>query len=371
MPLFHTRRREYVPLATSPTSAEPLKRPKRRYLFLAAFLLLIITSFAFNVFFLVRAHTRNWTNPLDNYQGLNHQPLLDVSVSTRVSNTSAHAVVTTLYDDTFAPAVATLGHSLQQVNTSARLIVLYLPSQVSPRALCIATASGFEPHPVERIAPPHDGQGVYIHFLDQFTKLRLWTLDQVGIQSLVYLDADTLVKKNFDELFGLPFNFAAVPDVFYNYRGYTLAFNAGMLFVRPSSALFTRMLKQLPYARFPPVDAEQSFLNHYFGIEAVRLPYAYNANLAIKRRTPEVWQGGWDEFRVVHFTLVKPFLGKRYAAVRWDDLEAHVRKVAGWEGGRFRNETMWWGETFKGMKKVRERELSRCWMLDEKIGTRT
>jgi hypothetical protein len=45
-------------------------------------------------------------------------------------------------------------------------------------------------------------------------KLRLWTLDQIGIKSAVYLDGDTLVKRNFDELPALPFEFAASPDVY-------------------------------------------------------------------------------------------------------------------------------------------------------------
>lgn len=254
--------------------------------------------------------------------------------------------------------MATLGHSLRKVNTTARLIVLYFPDRISPSALCLARSSGFVPHPVYRIPPPHGGRGVYSHFLDQFSKLHVWTLDQIGVKSLVYLDADTLVRRNFDELFSLPFTFGAVPDVFK--ERFTLNFNAGVLFVRPSTKVFDNLVAQIANADFPPVDAEQSYLNHYFGAEVVRLPYVYNANLAIKARTRKLWDGMEAEQRVVHFTLIKPFLGPKYAPVDFRDLEGHVAKVAETTGRMFREEMLWWGEVFKDFKATYREALDEC-----------
>ena len=196
-----------------------------------------------------------------------------------------NAIVTTLYTNNFAAAVATLGHSLQKANTTARLIMLYIPDKISEEALCIATSSGFEPHAVTRIPPPRNGRGVHRHFMDQYTKLTIWTLDRLGIDAVVYLDADTLVKRNLDELFRLPHNFAAVPDIFLDSRGFTTSFNAGVMFIRTSTDVFHDMVEKIGTASYRAEDAEQSFLNHYYGAEVVRLPYVYNGNQALKKRS--------------------------------------------------------------------------------------
>lgn len=284
------------------------------------------------------------------------------SLSPQYFNPEGHAVVTTLYTDAFAPAVANLGHSLRKANVTARLILFYLPEKVSPSALCVATSSGFIPQQVSRIPPPTstNGKGVHPHFLDQFTKLTLWKLDQQGVQSLVYLDADTLVRRNFDELFTLPFNFAAVPDVYTDHNGFILNFNAGVLFIRPSTTVFNQMVSKIQHADFPLLEAEQSYLNHYFSAEVVRLPYAYNGNLAMKQRSPGMWKNTTEERRIVHFTWPKPFLQGDYERVPWYNLEERVLEVSTWENGLWKEEMMWWGDMFREMKHVYRADLKKC-----------
>ncbi|KAF8469902.1 nucleotide-diphospho-sugar transferase, partial [Gautieria morchelliformis] len=188
-----------------------------------------------------------------------------------------------------------------------RRILVYIPGSVSAGSLCLATAAGWTVHPVSRIAPPHHGKGVNRLYLDQYTKLNIWTLDSIGIKSLVYVDADTLVRRNFVELFTLPYNFAAVPDIYRDHPGFTVEFNAGVLFLRTSTAVFEDMLSKIGTARFPPSMAEQAFLNAYFGLQAMRLPYAYNANIAIKWRSPALWKAMVPDVCIVHYTLDKPF----------------------------------------------------------------
>ena len=72
MSLFCFRRTNsipYVPLSTGPSS-EPLKRSfRRRYLFLAISLCILLTSLALNVTLVIKAH-HTYVNPLDNYQTL-------------------------------------------------------------------------------------------------------------------------------------------------------------------------------------------------------------------------------------------------------------------------------------------------------------
>ncbi|KAF9494072.1 nucleotide-diphospho-sugar transferase [Pleurotus eryngii] len=200
-----------------------------------------------------------------------------------------------LYSNNYAISTAVLAHSVRSVNSTARLILLYIDGQVSEEAPRMSRAAGWELLAVPRIAPPEGGKG---------------GLDKHGIDRLVYLDADALVRRNFDELFDLPFNFAAVPDVYGpdNVRGFSLTFNAGVMAIQTSSAVLEHMKKKIGTARYPIGQAEYAFLNLYFGAKAVRLPYIYNALLSIKKRSLAVWDELKSDLSVVHYTNRKPFL---------------------------------------------------------------
>lgn len=306
--------------------------------------------------------SKSVTTPLDDYQIL--KPKFTTGrqdrISTNPTDPSTRAVVSSLYTDSFAYPVATLGHSISASNVTARRILMYIPSQVSEHALCIVRSAGWELHPVARIAPPHEGHGVGSRFEDQYTKLNLWGLDRLGIGSAVYLDADTLVRKPFDELFDLPFEFAAVPDVFPDDKdgGFKLGFNAGVLVLRPNNDTLANMIATLEHARYLPGEAEQAFLNLYYGGEALRLPYVYNSNLAIKLRSTELWKAMTEDIRIVHYTTVKPFdfLGKEVPSLERAKELLESRKAE--RGGIFREELGWWEETWK--KTLREPELQKC-----------
>lgn len=296
----------------------------------------------------------------------NGQTILDSAFLSSFSqpNPKENAIVTSLYTDSFATAIATLGHSLNKVNSTASRLLLYLPEKVSPRALCIATSTGFVPHPISRIPPPRGGKGVFWKFMDQYSKLNIWTLSDSGIKAAVYLDADTLVLSNFDELFNLPYNFAAVPDVYVDGQGWSLSFNAGVLFLRPSREVFEDMLSKIATASYNMHEAEQSFLNHYYGAEVVRLPYAYNANLAIKSRKPEVWADVKREARIVHYTLVKPFLAEDdnsgKAVVEMRRMETNAAKKMSQYGGLFKEEVQDWLDMWKDMRRTFADALTEC-----------
>ncbi|KZT05384.1 glycosyltransferase family 8 protein [Laetiporus sulphureus 93-53] len=319
--------------------------------------ILISLSVLANIFFLWKYFYGATPAALDNYQHLHGYPLLasDVSIP-QASN--ENAIVTSLYTDAFAVAVATLGHTLNKVNSSASRIMIYLPEKTSPRAVCIASATGWTPHPVARIAPPY--AGVHRHFVDQYSKLQLWTLGKLGVRSLVYLDADTLVRRNFDELFTLPYSFGAVPDVFIDGRGFGVEFNAGVLFLRPSMDVFNDMVSKIGTATYPAEDAEQSFLNYYYGKEAMRLPYAYNANLAIKKRSPALWEDLKTETRIVHYTLVKPFLQGDYAEVPLEKLEKNIQSKKGKHGGILAEEVEDWAEAWRETQELYGDAFAAC-----------
>ncbi|TFK83285.1 glycosyltransferase family 8 protein [Polyporus arcularius HHB13444] len=300
---------------------------------------------------------------LDNFQHLHDLPVVNEQFFRSVPLVrSENAIVTSMYNDAFAVPIATLGHSLNKADSTARRIVFYFPGQVTERALCIATASGFEPHAVSRIEPPADG--VFEHFMDQFTKLSIWKFDELGIKAVVYLDADTLVRRNFDELFAMPFNFAAVPDVYFWDPGFDIAFNAGVLFVRTSTKMFHHLVRQINTARYPHGEAEQALLNVFHGADAVRLPYIYNGNLAIKKRNPEMWEALQPELRLIHYTLVKPFWRGVYNETGVEDMHRNVlEKAEAWDG-IFRDELLEWEEVWNETRATHRSAFTRCGWKD-------
>ncbi|KAJ7490662.1 glycosyltransferase family 8 protein [Mycena latifolia] len=320
-------------------------------------------------------------NPQDHYQDINRFPVLGDNAA-RHSSSQHRAVVSSLYSDGFAIAVAVVGHSARHANVTARLLLPYLEDKVSEKALCIVRAAGWEPYAVPLIPPPHGGEGIHPRFWDQYTKLNIWKLDTMGIESAVYLDADTLVRRNFDELFDSPFNFAAVPDVYGagDPRGFGLTFNAGVLAFRPSSLMFgafviMRFLRtadsspedmrhKIEIAEFPLKQAEQAFLNLYFGATGMRLPYVYNGNLAIKARSPVMWRALADEMRIVHYTTVKPFINDARGSdslLSLEEMEEAMDLSEQRDNGAFAEEAGWWREAYRRMMQDRGKDIIQCY----------
>jgi len=238
--------------------------------------------------------------------------------------------------------------------------VIYLPERISEVTKCYLKEVGWELYPVDLIEPPNHGKGIWPAFIDQYTKLRIWTLDTIGIKSAVYLDADTHVRRNFDELFELPFVFAAVPDVYTDGRGFTINFNAGIMAFKPDSNVFADMLAKVESAHFDRIAAEQSYLNLYYGSQVLRLPHVYNGNLAIKARAMPYWNAIQKQLRIIHYTLVKPFGGVSCAGkvctaeevFGVERLRNSVKSAEGDWGGAFREEVQEWSAAFEEMTRA-------------------
>ncbi|KAG6830988.1 hypothetical protein H0H92_013460 [Tricholoma furcatifolium] len=345
---FLSRYRIYTPL---PTSAHG--QPSRRRARWPGFLILGLATVIFVIWVVRRTLFAPPYSPLVDYQHLG-PPALVPSIEYSSDPTLQRAVVTTLYSDSYAIGAAVLGHSLLTIanTTASRLLLAYLPGRISEEALCVVGAAGWTPVPVPFIPPPHGGRGIYHRFADQYTKLNIWALPA---SRAVYLDADTLVKRNFDELFDMPWSFGAVPDMYGDKRGFTVGFNAGVLVYRPDETVLERMKSVLEQARYPLQQAEQAFLNVFFAGSAVRLPYAYNANLAIKKISPALWEGMKDEIRIVHYTLVKPFVDDDDQSGKMieDDGRLHqiIDDASRAQDGRFSEEIGWWRDVYQAMNR--------------------
>jgi glycogenin glucosyltransferase len=124
------------------------------------------------------------------------------------------------------------------------------------------------------------------------------------------------------------------------------------------------MVQKTATAKYPLKQAEQAFLNLYFGGKAVRLPYVYNVNLSIKSRSPALWEGLADEMRVVHYTAVKPFLDDSRppgTILTPEELRATMKQAAGRENGFYASEIGWWREAYEQMMQDKGREIQACY----------
>jgi len=136
-----------------------------------------------------------------------------------------------------------------------------------------------------------------------FTKLHCWLLDQY--QKCVFLDADTLVVKNVDELFDHD-ELSASPDA-----GWPDCFNSGVFVFRPSRATFDSLVEfALTHGSFDGGD--QGLLNMFFKDWVTdptkRLSFTYNVvSQAFYSYLPAfLWFN--KDIKIVHFIgPVKPW----------------------------------------------------------------
>ncbi|MEO7329950.1 MAG: glycosyltransferase family 8 protein [Minicystis sp.] len=244
------------------------------------------------------------------------------------------AYATTLCNgDSYAPGVETLGKSLKARGTQVPMVAM-VTEDVSREARARLVAQGWKIRDVSPILNPSTSP-LFPRFDNVFTKLRAWELTE--FDKVVFLDADTLVLQNIDELFDRP-EIAAAPDFFMPDR-----FNSGVMVLVPSPKTFGKMVQAL--ASSGSYDGgDQGFLNNYFeswyamSVEH-RLPAGYNMHHFVYqflRAHSSVCKELDKEIKIIHYTLQKPWIGKPTfsggAEVWWKVyFEAHPEKDAPWK----------------------------------------
>uniref|UniRef100_W5MVX3 glycogenin glucosyltransferase n=1 Tax=Lepisosteus oculatus TaxID=7918 RepID=W5MVX3_LEPOC len=216
------------------------------------------------------------------------------------------AFVTLATSDVYCQGALVLGQSLRQHRTSRMTAVLITP-QVSSSARA-ALARVFDE--VVEVSGLDSGDLAHLAMLRRpelgitFTKLQCWTLTQYA--KCVFLDADTLVLCNVDELFDRE-ELSAAPD-----PGWPDCFNSGVFVFRPSLETYNQLLRfAMENGSFDGGD--QGILNSFFGDWAVKdiqkhLPFVYNlSSSAVYSYRPAFRQYG-HKARIVHFLgSVKPW----------------------------------------------------------------
>ena len=136
--------------------------------------------------------------------------------------------------------------------------------------------------------------------LDNFCKLRLWEF--TDHDRLVFLDADTLMVRSCDKLFGYP-EFSAAPNL-YESLADMHRLNSGVFVAKPSEQTYAAMIESLdaPGALWRRTD--QTFLQAFFP-DWHGLPYTFNCLQYVYLNLPELWC--WQNLHVIHYQYEKPW----------------------------------------------------------------
>ncbi|ESO08120.1 hypothetical protein HELRODRAFT_75443, partial [Helobdella robusta] len=213
------------------------------------------------------------------------------------------AYVTMATNDVYAVGALVLAETLRQTNTQQDLVIM-ITNDVSEELQALLKASFND---VQAVSAIDSGDYEHLSLLQRselgvtFTKIQAWRL--VEYRKCVFMDADTLVLQNVDDLFSRD-PFAAAPDA-----GWPDCFNSGIFLYQPSFEMYGDLLQfALKIGSFDGGD--QGLLNLFFSDWATKdikyhLPFTYNlAWHSYYSYKPALKKFG-DEIKIVHY-LGKP-----------------------------------------------------------------
>ncbi|WP_246206321.1 glycosyltransferase [Propylenella binzhouense] len=154
---------------------------------------------------------------------------------------------------------------------------------------------------LHRAAPFNKGNKPAFHDpIDNFCKLELWKLEEY--EKVVFLDADSVVVKPIDMLFGFP-EFAGAPNLYQELADFH-RLNSGVFVAAPSRATYDRLIARLDTPGIFWRRTDQTFLETFFP-DWHKLPYTFNTMQYVYFALPELWV--WKSIRVVHYQYEKPW----------------------------------------------------------------
>lgn len=216
------------------------------------------------------------------------------------------AYVTLATDDTYSLGALVLAHSLKRVHTSRQLVILITSSVTTQMRSLLGQAFDL----VEEVNLLDSRDPANLALLNRpelgvtFTKLHCWRL--VQFKKCVFMDSDTLVLQNCDELFSKE-ELSAVPDV-----GWPDCFNSGVFVFVPSESTYNALIKFAgEHGSFDGGD--QGLLNLYFHDWATKditkhLSFIYNMNSNVSYTYLPAYKQFGQDVKIVHFLgPVKPW----------------------------------------------------------------
>lgn len=219
------------------------------------------------------------------------------------------AWVTLATNDAYSMGALTLAASLKRVNTSRKLAIM-VTSEVSSPVLT-ALEEAFDQ--VVVVEPLDSKDLAHLTLLDRkelgitFTKINCWKLTQFS--KAVFLDADTLVLKNSDELFERE-EFSAAPDA-----GWPDCFNSGVFVFRPNLNTYNDLVA-LATTTGSFDGGDQGLLNTHFSSWATQdiskhLPFLYNMVASAYYSYLPAFKKFGSDVKIIHFIgAEKPWMGE-------------------------------------------------------------
>ena len=171
-----------------------------------------------------------------------------------------------LTNNSYIDGVITTIMTLQHTNTNYPISVL-VTNDVCTENISILLGLNAHVLLVDKIKPRHEDYevetDVLVHlkqkgFHSALSKFYIYNLTQ--FQKIVYLDSDTWVLQNIDDLFNYP-NGAAVPDVY----GTVDNFCSGLLVVEPNEETYNQLITYF-YNLLPSTELihDQAILQEFF-----------------------------------------------------------------------------------------------------------
>jgi len=221
------------------------------------------------------------------------------------------AWVTLVTNDNYALGALTLAASLRRVKSTKKMVIMITSTlsnnfkntleEVFDEVILVDTIDSGDVQNLTLLDRPELGI--------TFTKLWCWTLTQYT--KCVFLDADTLVIQNCDELFDRE-ELSASPDV-----GWPDCFNSGVFVFRPNMNTYAELVN-LAGTMGSFDGGDQGLLNTFFSDWATKdiskhLPFTYNMVASASYSYLPAYKQFGQQVKIVHFIgSAKPWL------VSWD-----------------------------------------------------
>lgn len=219
---------------------------------------------------------------------------------------AGEAFVTLATTDSYCMGATVVARSLRSHGTTRSIVVMVTPNVSEQSRLALKYV--FDEVITVDVMDSEDN--LHLSLLGRpelgitFTKIHCWTLTQYS--KCVFLDADTLVLCNVDELFERA-ELSAAPD-----PGWPDCFNSGVFVFRPSLHTHSSLLDHaLQHGSFDGGD--QGLLNSFFSSWPVEdiskhLPFVYNLSASSVYSYLPAFQQFGHNAKIVHFSgAVKPW----------------------------------------------------------------
>ena len=223
------------------------------------------------------------------------------------------AVWTMLTDDpVYVNSTLKLGHSLRRhtSHTKFDMVVMELSNKpLDHDAWDCLREIGWQRCVVDRVVPL-DEVSIRMYeprFLDQFTKLHLWSMTMY--ETLVYMDSDTLALRSIDHLLDHNMHNKSIAAAAQTWHGMFQGFNMGVFVIHPSKHEHERLLgiQRDPSVQFEAHWAEQGFLNVVYKDMWDDLGFVNNALAWVAWQSNEYWLEQYPQINVIHYVGLKPW----------------------------------------------------------------